>query len=417
MFLFARCSVATLLVAILLVLAAPAWAQSAKQNEFCPVMPSKPALPDFEMKFRGETIQFCCENCRQLFLKDPAAYLSQLPQFEANPAALEEDLETADSLLKDLDTQKTSQHLFVVTSSAAALLVLWWLVRGVFRRRGWRLGVRPLLAELGICLLLGVIAAMYFRVRSLDHEVHQAQLKDLLHFATFYDFGDPPVPAKPPVPKRLHATFYRGNDERSPRLFNGGNYRTCTFHVALCDNEGRELKYGNEGSSPLFIRLQIERGPHTPDFFWHADNMRKYFLTRQVDPFIGSTGPIADRVNLNTDEPMQRWSAMFPVDGDAGAAKRGGIIYVCEQFATEKQMVGARYHYAIQYDLDLAGGRIGERSDLWMGALYRTRKVLQWRLPLHEWFSHEPIPVLPRPMANDPKLLGIGDYVRSPEAH
>jgi hypothetical protein len=232
--------------------------------------------------------------------------------------------------------------------------------------------------------------ALYQRVQVLNEEIHQTQLKDLLHFATYHDFGDTPVPAKPPLPKQLKATFYRGNDERSPRLFNGGHYRTCTFQIALCDEAGREIPLGGSvAGRRVGIRLEIERAPFTPDFFWTPDRIQRYFLTQRCDPFMGSDGPIADRVNLRTDQEMQRWSAWFPIGNDETAA---------------------RMHYAIQYDVHVNGGCIAEPSDLWMGALYRTRKVLQWRLPLEQWFSHEPIPVLPGPSVRDPKLLGISDY-------
>ena len=115
---------------------------------------------------------------------------------------------------------------------------------------------------------------------------------------------------------------------------------------------------------------------------------------------------------------MQRWSAWFPIGNDEKALKGeqsyAGIIYVCEAFSTPEVMRGARLHYAIQYDIHVNGGHIDEQSDLWMGALYRRRKIPQWRLPLEQWFSHEPIPVLPKPSVQDPKLLGISDYTTDP---
>jgi hypothetical protein len=167
------------------------------------------------------------------------------------------------------------------------------------------------------------------------------------------------------------------------------------------------------------VRFEIGRALHTPDFFWTPDRISRYFLTQRCDPFMGSEGPITDRVNLSTEQKMERWSAWFPIgdlplesaSNELGADhKLAGIIYVCEEFSTPERMYGARMHYAIQYDIHVQDGRIDEQSDLWMGALYRTRKVLQWRLPLNEWFSHEPIPELPKPSVNDPKLQGISDY-------
>jgi hypothetical protein len=296
--------------------------------------------------------------------------------------------------------------------------------------------VRPGLIIVTACVLLAAVAALYVRAQSLSDEIHRQELKDLLHFATYHDFGETPVPAKPPLPKRLKATLYRGNDERSPRLFNGGHYRTCTFHIALCDEAGREVAVGDQvgvghaarvppagpgshdaANRRLGVWLQIDRAPHTPDFFWTPDRMQRYFLTKRCDPFMGSEEPIADRVDLRTQQEMHRWSAWFPIGeaagqpaDDDGQQHLAGIIYVCEEFSTPQRMYGARMHYAIQYDILVRDGRIEEQSDLWMGALYRTRKVLQWRLPLEQWFSHEPIPELPKPSVNDPKLQGISDY-------
>jgi YHS domain-containing protein len=208
-------------------------AAAATGNEFCPVQPTELALEEYELDYGGQKIRFCCEPCIRAFKKNPQAYLKNLPQFEGNPAELEEDPDSATSLMGRLNDQEARRHLLLFASIVVALLVATWLVRGLFRRMQWRSGARPGIICAGACVLLAAVAALYLRAQTLSDEIHQDQLKDLLHFATYHDFGETPVPAKPPVPKRLKATFYRGNDERSPRLFNGGHYRTCTFQVAL----------------------------------------------------------------------------------------------------------------------------------------------------------------------------------------
>ncbi len=50
---------------------------------------------------------------------------------------------------------------------------------------------------------------------------------------------------RPPHPPRMFGEYYRGNDERSPGLFNGGLYRTCTFRVALVDPTGKQIRWGD----------------------------------------------------------------------------------------------------------------------------------------------------------------------------
>jgi len=325
-------------------------------NEYCPVQPTERAIEEYELEYAGKKIHFCCEPCMRAFKKNPQAYLKNLPQFDVDPAELEDEQDPVMSLLAEVNEQ-TRQHVLLFSSITLGLLVTTWIARALFRRAGWRSSVRPGIVCLGACILIGSAAALYWRVQSLNDEIHEHQLKDLLHFATYHDFGDRPIPAKPPVERRLKATFYRGNDERSPRLFNGGHYRTCTFHIALCDEVGREVPFGaNVAERQLGVRLQIERAPHTPDFFWTPERMQRYFLTQRYDPFMGSEGPIADRVDLRTEQEMKRWSAWFPIgEVDNNAIKFGrcyeGIIYVCEEFRTPERMFGARMHYAIQYDI------------------------------------------------------------------
>ena len=231
-------------------------------NEFCPVRPTEPGLEDYELEHGGKKVRFCCEPCMQTFKKNPQEYVKNLPQFEGSAAELEEHPDATDSLLGRLSSDQARDHLLLFSSTAVGLLLTAWLIRWLMGRMSWNSSVRPGVICICGCVLLAVVVALYQRVQSLNEEIHQGQLKDLLHFATYHDFGDTPVPAKPPLPKQLKATFYRGNDERSPRLFNGGHYRTCTFQIALCDEAGREIPlHGSVSGRRVGIRLEIERTP------------------------------------------------------------------------------------------------------------------------------------------------------------
>jgi hypothetical protein len=249
-------------------------------------------------------------------------------------------------------------------------------------------------------------------------------MEDHLHFATFYDFGYPPVPARPPVEPRVQATFYRGNDERSPKLFNNGNYRTATFHLSLVDAEGNTVQHGDQiVGREMFLRLEIDRPPFTADFLYCDRVMSKMFLTKECGKFLGRSGRIADRVDFVEIEPMQRWEARYPLGRicpQCGDLQRG-IIYLCEEYYhnpywwMEKDVRGgSRFHYGIQFELAIDDGRLSQQADLWMGALYRTRKLPKWKVPIEEWFSHEPIPVLTSAHeTDDPELLGIDEHESS----
>jgi hypothetical protein len=72
---------------------------------------------------------------------------------------------------------------------------------------------------------------------------------------------------------------------------------------------------------------------------------------------------------------------------------------------------GSRFHYGIGYDLKISDDQLTAESDVFMGALYRTRKLPTWRVPMDQWFSHRPIPELPGENVSDPELLGITDHI------
>ena len=73
-------------------------------------------------------------------------------------------------------------------------------------------------------------------------------------------FGHPPVPIRPDHPKQVAGTYYRGNCERNPSLFNNGNYLTATFRVSVCDSQHRDLQVGDAiPTDGLFVRMELER--------------------------------------------------------------------------------------------------------------------------------------------------------------
>ena len=76
--------------------------------------------------------------------------------------------------------------------------------------------------------------------------------RDEVHAATFYNHGSPPRVRPFDDVNRVSAVYYRGNDERGPQLFNGGVYRTATFHLSLCDERRQPVVVGD--------RVALRRG-------------------------------------------------------------------------------------------------------------------------------------------------------------
>lgn len=392
----------------------PSTANAADVNERCPVLGNRKADADITTTYRGKEVRFCCNECKVEFEANPEIYVDQLPQLQK--------LSVRDEVASFLD----GKTRWIVAGILAALLIGLMLYRRLRNRdtAAEDAGKSLLSRRLPIAWPLAVVVGMLaFEVYTLRASKHETYLEDNIHFATFYDYGFPPVPKRPDTPPRVRGTYYRGNDERSPKLFNNGNYRTATFHVSICDKTGHEFKRGDEiEGRQLFIKLVIDRPPFTPDFLYSEELMAGMYLTRECDRFLGASSDIPDRVNLTTTEPEQRWEARFPIGKTSCCAEKRDIIYVCEEYHNKlrpwswsETWIASRFHYGLVYDIRMEDGKLADDSDLYMGTLYRTRKFPAWKVPITEWFSHKPIPVLPGETVEDPVLLGTSDHRKKVE--
>jgi len=379
-------------------------------NAFCPVMPEMEALPEISLRYGEHTVRFCCIGCRREFLADPEKYLPNLPHI-ASPGFVA----TAWELMG------RHNDLMMIGSLVLGLV---WLRTARSRWSTMQLGdgVASLLTRTvspTVPLLVLLIAAGY-EINLLSSALFYQAIEEDIHFATFYDYG---MPAKPTPPKhgpRLAGTYYRGNDERSPLLLNGGNYRTATFHIALVDDQDRPISYGQQlTQGPIYLRLRIDRPKFTPDFLYSDRFMKAIFLTQEHSASLGRDAPVADRVPLTELKKMWRWEARYPIaQRIADDAEFEGVAYVCEdkfyqphRFAAKDQIGGGRFHYGMPFRLVLRDGKVAEESELSMGSLYRTRKFPIHEVPLDQWFSEQPIPELAEKNTEDPTLLGIEDYL------
>jgi YHS domain-containing protein len=400
-----------------LLLASPCAAEVS--NEFCPVMPTRKATDRHTAVYEGKEVRFCCSECIKEFEENPQVYVSLVPQ-----------LKTRSWYEKFLAVLNANSLSVVVSSLAGSLVVLrlarwrWTADVNAQASRAKQWVVRPVPVAIPLAIVVVLVSGLAWKFYC---DLYFDKLEDQIHFATFYDFGYPPVPAQPPIENRIQSTYYRGNDERSPALGFRGNYRTATFHLSLSTATNDPLRYGDDiQDQELFVRLVIDRPPFTPDFLYSEKLMEKMFLTKECDRFLGRSGRIADQVNLTMTKPMQQWEARFPIgtpqyQPGKSTERLYGIIYLCEEqyfagnwWSTAKNSRGgSRFHYGIQYDLDLRDGKIAADSNLYMGYLYRTRKFPTWKVPFDQWFSTDPtkIPELTQPnTTDDPEILGISDY-------
>ena len=405
-------------------------AESSPLQPFCPVIRDQPALLEHEVVYKGKKVHLCCDECLREFDRNPGQYTANLPdlaELDDAPPARPPDVPEDSSLL---GTDFWWAVGTLIVAIIATVLVLCYRPGKVDRKEaktGFR--VVPLLGT----VLVGLAVPLFYFVSDFEHmftAIDENNIADL-HYATFDDFGVPPMPPHPPVERRLQAAFYRGNDERHPRLFNGGHYRTTTFYLSLRTDDGKAIEYGSDlKDQEISVRLEIERGPNTADFFFEDRTMDAIFATREFGYYLARDEPVPDALPLTVLEKMQRWEIVYPLGTVArsGPATAAGVIYLCEErymdrkeysqarlllitgrwWRPEEQPIqGSRFHYAIQYDLHFEDGVIDAESDLWMGSLYRTRKVDLGDLPHSEWFSHEPIPVLPAKTSYDAELLEI----------
>ena len=214
----------------------------------------------------------------------------------------------------------------------------------------------------------------------LESERDELVERDLIHYATFFNYGNPPIPRPSKLPPSLQKTYYRGNDERSDEQFNGGNYRTVTFDLWIEDGDGEKLEPGSkildENGEPkeLFFVVRFIRSPETSSGYFTEGYMRRMYLTMQSGDFLGRDEEIKDRVDWKMTEFERTWVARFPLppgvivkekksfeestkyvrtEDPKRPGDRGGIVYLCEERFHRDKMIGGRFHYAVMYDLKI----------------------------------------------------------------
>lgn len=442
---------------------ATAWlAGSPQEAPRCPVLPDEPARAEHSAEFQGRRYVFCCEHCVEAFRRDPRRYAGGAPTAPAawylHPVAFPAGAGLLGLALLGAGLRTRRRGAAAagtgLGAAAAGVLVLERLLRVVYETEGaegihlgsafgWQVilaaSLPGLLAAWAVlrfdrlrcvmrpglpaCAAAGgafVLAAGAAWKAAEWRERHRREMEAVLNFRTFDEFGRPPR-APEPAARLLERAYYRGNDERAPQLFNGGDYRTCAFRLSAVGDDGRALAFGDRPPRSAALRLRIERARNTKAGLFASTVMERCYLTRDAEGFRPGGTPPEGRVPLRPLREGWVWEAdvPLPVAVEKGEARARGVVYLCESREMPAPRVyfgsklpiqvsgiprvveaGARLHYALEYDLRWRDGRLTEDSGVWMGSLYRTMKFTRQELPYEQWFSDRPIPEVPAPSGN-----------------
>ncbi len=222
-----------------------------------------------------------------------------------------------------------------------------------------------------------------------------------------------PKAIRPLHPSRMGGRYYRGNDERDPQLFNSGFYLTSTFDIELRNDEGGRLAWGDPVPDALWLTVTISRAQGASLELFSPEIMNRAFMSSEWINDLQGMQISSAPVRLSEIEPGNRWLAKFPILAPMLDQRSTAEIYLCFGLLEGRTNMNAKAHYGIFYDIFNSGGVIGRNSELWMGAIPLSAKVLypkSGEISLPEWFDFRPIPQIEGANSQDSKLLGIDGY-------
>lgn len=201
-------------------------------------------------------------------------------------------------------------------------------------------------------------------------------------------------PLRPMHPPRLGGRYYRGNDERSAELFNGGFYRTATFDIHLADAEGRHLAWGDSVPDQPHLHFVIERSAHSSPTLFTPEIMESSGLSA-MQPEQREHVATVPFLSLRADIPGERWSLLFPLEPIPTQGRLSGKVYLYKGQPGDTAHRHDDPSYLIGYELSAENGVIGRESHIWMASVYNVPQ-LQWpetgQIPADQWFDFRPIP-------------------------
>ena len=290
------------------------------------------------------------------------------------------------------------------------------------RTRAWKLWLRAVNGYYYITSAAAlVILGMWLHLGVIDREINLlADAKQHLadELAAFNLSQSPQSKADtlaavfPKHPKRVGGSYYRGNDERSESLYNGGAYCTCKFRLDLSGSDGKLLQAADHvPAGPLSIRLEIERAPFAAEALFSRHVIESTFLSRTTP----NTQNDALRQEIREFTVMvegQRWEASYPLGAvlaTSASQDLSGRVFLYNGGLGDT-MISAGPHYSIDYNLQIVDQQLTGNSDLRMGVIYLSGGIFlspPGAIPVDEWFSDRPLWEIVGGNSSDPTLLGI----------
>jgi YHS domain-containing protein len=361
-------------------------------NISCPVEPQKAALGRFWTTHQGRRVHFCCQKCRAAFEREPRRYLAVLAPLavDASPAFRRRAAELRDS--------------YAVSWIALVALCGWTAAQRVRHRAEDRRGSSRRWAIAVVVLQSAVIVDLLRRpprassVPAPDLSAAQAaQGEASANYALLKQAFRQLAPSLPV----LERTYYRGNDERDARLFNGGVYRTATLRVAVVAGEGAALRVGDGlRDRPLAVELTVDRSPGTAEGHFDDADVTRYRLVRarwqpRSAAWRGMDDPDpAGDTALVVLKPGWKWRARYALGPASRTGLDEGVLYL-----THHTVPAASY--VVHYRVATGGGRVSAGSSLFMAAVYGAD------FPQEQWLSEKPIPEIAGQNTEDRVLLGL----------
>jgi hypothetical protein len=288
-----------------------------------------------------------------------------------------------------------------------------WAERLSQYSRAWELA-----AVLAVALFAGYL---HHRERSATIDRLRGEVAGLRAEVDERTLADSTRRLRPKHPPRMSGEYYRGNDERSPVLFNGGLYRTCTFRVALLDPAGKQIDWGDPLPERATVRVEIEQSPFASSTLFTSDIMG----------LVGLSALPPDKLHPDSETPAAesaftqlrpaddyadghgKWVVEHSIDLPADRTRHEGMLYLYKDLRTDAGRLTGDCHYSVGYKLVLENGKLTRESEVWMESVFNGIAV-DWikdgMIAPGEWFDSRPIPEIVGGNTSDPKLIGIDEH-------